>query len=120
MKSVILTVGLNHTTAPIQIRERIPAARSADDEAKCSLLLSLDSSLFPDSFALSSCKCAHTYLSPWLANNWRCPRFFHRIPERGASDPLSQFAALSNHFYHLETDICRTLSAPRVLKSLNQ
>ena len=55
MKSVILTVGLNRTTAPIQIRERISTARCARDDVQDSLPLHSEPSQFPETFAHSTC-----------------------------------------------------------------
>jgi glutamyl-tRNA reductase len=61
MKSVILTVGLNHTTAPVRVREQIPAARCTREEARDTLLLGLDRSLFLESFLLSTCNRTEIY-----------------------------------------------------------
>lgn len=61
MKSVILTVGLNHTTAPVQIREQVPAARCIREEAKDTLLSGLDPSVFLELFVLSTCNRTEIY-----------------------------------------------------------
>jgi glutamyl-tRNA reductase len=62
VKSVILTVGLNHTTAPVQIREQIAAARCIRQEAQDSLQLHLNPSLFSESLVLSTCNRTEVYV----------------------------------------------------------
>jgi glutamyl-tRNA reductase len=61
MRSVVLTVGLNHTTAPVRVREQIPVARCTREQARENLLLELDRSLLPETFLLSTCNRTEIY-----------------------------------------------------------
>lgn len=57
----ILTVGLNHTTAPVQVREQAAAARCLRDEAASTLLLRRDPTLLPEICVLSTCNRTEIY-----------------------------------------------------------
>ncbi len=61
MKSVILTLGLNHTTAPIHVREQIASARCIRAEAQESLFSQLDPSIFSEVLILSTCNRTEIY-----------------------------------------------------------
>lgn len=61
MMPSILTVGLNHTTAPVQIREQAPAAHCLRDEASATLSLGRDPSLLPEICVLSTCNRTEIY-----------------------------------------------------------
>lgn len=57
----ILTVGLNHTTAPVQIREQAATAHCMRDEAASTLLLRRDPTLLPEICVLSTCNRTEIY-----------------------------------------------------------
>jgi glutamyl-tRNA reductase len=61
VKPFVLTVGLNHTTAPVHVREQIAAARCTREEARDRLLLELDGSLLPETLLLSTCNRTEIY-----------------------------------------------------------
>jgi glutamyl-tRNA reductase len=61
VKSTILTVGLNHTTAPIHVREQIASARCLRDEAQAILFDHLDPALFSEVLILSTCNRTEIY-----------------------------------------------------------
>lgn len=62
MKSEILMLGLNHTTAPIRVREQIPPARCTREEALDGILRGFDRSLFSESYLLSTCNRTEIYV----------------------------------------------------------
>lgn len=61
MKSTILTVGLNHRTAPVEIRERVPAAHCLRHEVTGKFLSERDPSLCPEICVLSTCNRTEIY-----------------------------------------------------------
>ena len=61
MKPVILTVGLNHATAPIQLRERVVSQQCLRDETRDTLSQQLDPSVFLETLVLSTCNRTEIY-----------------------------------------------------------
>ncbi len=61
MNAEILTMGLNHTTAPVQVRERIATSACQRDSALGQLWAGLDSTLFSESLLLSTCNRTEVY-----------------------------------------------------------
>lgn len=61
MDSIILTVGLNHTTAPIRVRELIASAPCMRDDALDYLRKELDPHTFPEALVLSTCNRTEVY-----------------------------------------------------------
>ncbi|MGB8644289.1 MAG: glutamyl-tRNA reductase [Anaerolineae bacterium] len=61
MKPIILMVGLNHTTAPIHIRERVASDRCMREQARDSLFLELSPSVFDELLVLSTCNRTEIY-----------------------------------------------------------
>ena len=61
VQSLILTVGLNHTTAPIAVRERVAVQPCLRDQAQDSLLERIDPTLFPEVLVLSTCNRTEIY-----------------------------------------------------------
>ncbi len=61
MSQQILLVGLNHTTAPIQLREQIAAFACTRDDALNQLHAQLDPALFSERLILSTCNRTEVY-----------------------------------------------------------
>ncbi|MDE3087784.1 MAG: glutamyl-tRNA reductase [Chloroflexota bacterium] len=61
METVILTMGLNHTTAPIQLREQITAAPCIRDEALEHLHTQLNAAPVSEHLLLSTCNRTEIY-----------------------------------------------------------
>ncbi|MGE5138681.1 MAG: glutamyl-tRNA reductase [Rudaea sp.] len=61
MKPIILTMGLNHTTAPIDVREQVESTGCLRDQARESLLLQINPSLLHEVLVLSTCNRTEIY-----------------------------------------------------------
>ena len=61
MKSVILTMGLNHATAPIHVREQAVSTSCAQDDALGQLHAQLKTEIFPEWLILSTCNRTEIY-----------------------------------------------------------
>lgn len=61
MKSEILMMGLNHTTAPIQLREQIASLTCTRKDTLDHLRTQLSAALFPESLFLSTCNRTEIY-----------------------------------------------------------
>ncbi len=61
MSQQILMMGLNHTTAPIQLREQIAASPCIREDALDRLHTQLDPALFPERLILSTCNRTEIY-----------------------------------------------------------
>ncbi len=61
MKPTILMVGLNHTTAPIAVREHVSSASCVQDNALEQLHAQLDAAIFSEWLILSTCNRTEIY-----------------------------------------------------------
>lgn len=61
MKPIILMMGLNHTTAPVHVREQVTAAHCQQDDTLNQLHANLDFDLFAEHCILSTCNRTEIY-----------------------------------------------------------
>lgn len=62
MKPIILMMGLNHTTAPVHVREQVAAAHCQQEDALNQLHTYLDPDLFTERCILSTCNRTEIYV----------------------------------------------------------
>jgi glutamate-1-semialdehyde aminotransferase len=142
MKSVVLTLGLNHKTAPVRVREQIPTARCTREEARERLLLEPDRSLLPETFLLSTCNRTEIYgvagdigalLTAFLtaepvsdyyatktSDTQQDARFFQGMLEQGIYLAGSQFEDPFVSLAPTQGKISQTIESAQVLQALRQ